>query len=313
VQEQRAVFCERAQAIRDERLRILQASRVKEREREVRDVATKQKLTLEIDKYGGLWTTLDEIDEQLESLGERSKLLAVSAQLRFRRVVLGMKNENGVFNLSKDRRRLPLETLTRNLRSVVQAPLELEDTEDRQYGCASAHVFAEAKAEFIRLAEKQQALVRDLGRKRGGLSKVIVPDVQSADQLLGKIIRHGFDEDGTKVWYRATVIGEKEVNGKTISHVRYDGEKRLWWFDLWSDFQEGYVELLSVSAADMIGRKIKHMYIDSDDGLECWYPGRVVGCSTGSLLVEYEGEDEEEGVYECPLLDDYLNHEVRFT
>lgn len=65
--------------IRNERIRTLQETRERQADREVRDVATKQNLALELFKYGGLWTTTEEVDEQLQTLDQRTQLLAVSA------------------------------------------------------------------------------------------------------------------------------------------------------------------------------------------------------------------------------------------
>lgn len=63
----------------------------------------------------------------------------------------------------------------------------------------------------------------------------------------------------------------------------------------------------------MIGQTVKHMYLD-DEGLDCWYTGRVIGRGTtaDSLLVEYHCDEDDGGIYDCPLLDDYLSHEVQF-
>lgn len=176
-------------------------------------------------------------------------------------------------------------------------PVE-EDIEEREYGCAPSDV-TRVKEQFLHLAGKQQERVRDVGRKRGGLPQVRVPHVVPADQLVGKLVRHACDDDGSKIWYRATVIDKVQINDGQVYTVQYDGEEGV--------RQKGNVELESVSAADMIGRTVKHMVIDEEQ----WQTGIVVTSRTSNLLV-IEYIDEEGSLYECPLLDDCVQHKLRF-
>ncbi|MBN3315818.1 SPINZ protein, partial [Atractosteus spatula] len=137
------------------------------------------------------------------------------------------------------------------------------------------------------------------------------------EHLLGKRVRHAFDEKGRKVWYKGTVAEMRLDGQEYIFKIKYDGFRKMWWFDLWKDYMDSYLELLPVSAEDFVGKKVEHMFVSSEDGSECWWPGRVVNVNrTGDLfVVDYveEGDDEVSGIIEYPLLDDYMNNEVRIV
>ncbi|MBN3312970.1 SPIN4 protein, partial [Atractosteus spatula] len=319
VKEQRAVFCERMARIRDARLQTLREKKEKKIEKETRDIRTKEVLAVEIGKYGGLWNSEEEIDEQLRNLDEDKKLLAVTTQLKFRRFVIGMKNEKGVFNFSKDGKRLSLEQLIANLKSVVCRPEEIPGTsrEEKDYCLAPSERIVEEKAEFLKEAVKQHFKARDLGRKKVGMERLRIPMLIKPEHLLGKRVRHAFDEKGRKVWYKGTVAEMRLDGQEYIFKIKYDGFRKMWWFDLWKDYMDSYLELLPVSAEDFVGKKVEHMFVSSEDGSECWWPGRVVNVNrTGDLfVVDYveEGDDEVSGIIEYPLLDDYMNNEVRIV
>ncbi|MBN3319480.1 SPINZ protein, partial [Atractosteus spatula] len=238
----------------------------------------KEVLAVEIGKYGGLWKSEEEIDEQLRNLDEDKKLPAVTAQLKFRRFVIGMKNENGVFNFSKDGKRLNLEQLIANLKSVVCRPEEIPDTsrEDKDYCLAPSERIVEEKAEFLKEAVKQHFKARDLGRKKFGMERLRIPMLIKLEHLFGKRVRYAFDGKGRKVWYKGTVIEMRLDGQEYIFKIRYDGFRKMWWFALWKDYMNSYLELLPVSAEDFVGKKVEHMFVSSEDGSECWWTGRVV-------------------------------------
>lgn len=77
------------------------------------DVSVIQQLTTELQQYGGLWDSVKIINKQLASLCKERKYSAVVCQLQFRRFVLGMKNERGIFNTSVAGRKCSLEKLVK--------------------------------------------------------------------------------------------------------------------------------------------------------------------------------------------------------
>lgn len=182
----------------------------------------------------------------------KGQLLAVSAQLRFRRVVLCTKNENGVLNLSKERKKLPLDKVICNLKSILRVRQEppANTEEERVFGCAPSDVVVDAKSHFLNLAVKQQITVRDKGRARAGLEQVRLPLVEVPEHLVGKKIWHAFEkEEGGRVWCRATVVDSKQVEidprqaeTRFSFQLKYEGDNGLWWVDLWADYLHGYVE-----------------------------------------------------------------------
>ncbi|RXM95170.1 Spindlin-W [Acipenser ruthenus] len=317
VKDQRAVFCERMGTIREARLQAMRDKKQQKIQKEAKDIGTKEQLTVELGKYGGLWDSEEDIDEQLNSLETSARINAVVAQLKFRRFVIGMKNENGIFNISKAGKKLSLEELTNNLKSVVCRSIGMAAMlqEERDYSSAPLELVAEEKAQFLKEAATQHVKARDAGRKKGGLCQFRIPQIRRPEQLLGKIVKHAFDEAGNKVWYRGTVVSMRQESGSCIFKIKYDGFRKMWWFDLWKDYLDKYLELVSVVAEDIVGKEIEHMFVCSEDGTECWWPGRVVRANgREQFIVEYEEEendDESAGVFEYPLLDDYAQNELR--
>ncbi|MGH0147156.1 UNVERIFIED_CONTAM: hypothetical protein FKN15_069937 [Acipenser sinensis] len=171
VKDQRAVFCERMGTIREARLQAMRDKKQQKIQKEAKDIGAKEQLTVELGKYGGLWDSEEDIDEQLNSLETSARINTVVAQLKFRRFVIGMKNENGIFNISKAGKKLSLEELTNNLKSVVCRSIGMAAMlqEERDYSSAPLELVAEEKAQFLKEAATQHVKARDAGRKKGGL------------------------------------------------------------------------------------------------------------------------------------------------
>lgn len=316
VKEQRALFCERMCRIREDRLQVLRYKQDRQAEREVQAVRKKQQLTLELGKYGGLWTSDAEVSEQVSHLGTADLLPAVVAQLKFRRLVLGQKNDNGVFNISKLGKRLPQDQLISNLRSVVVNAIEPQDTSlDVTHVSAPADLIADKKLEFLRDAAKQHLKAQDLGRRRGGLGLLRLPSIEMPEQLLGKRVNHLYVERGSDRWFNGTVLDIRKTKDSYLFRIKYDGYRKMYWLPLWTEYQENRLKLLPVGAKDLVGKKIEHMFISSEDGGVCWWPGRVVSFNgTDGFLIDYEEEEDDEvasSVLEYPLLTDYYENEVR--
>ncbi|MBN3295914.1 SPIN1 protein, partial [Amia calva] len=149
-----------------------------------------------------------------------------------------------------------------------------------------------------------------------GLDELKLPKVTHPDQLLGKRVKHGIEENEKKNWYKGTVIAMREEGRGQTFKLKYDECQMTWWFDLWKDFQQDNVKLLPLTAHNLLGKKVEHMFVSSEDGAETWWPGRVLRCTDdrNSFVIEYEDEEvDSEGtkLFEYPLLDDYINNELR--
>ncbi|KAK1164668.1 hypothetical protein AOXY_G15031 [Acipenser oxyrinchus oxyrinchus] len=321
VRNQRAVFCNRMKSVREARLQRMKDkmdNNNEKEQKEITDMAIKKKLTVDLEQYGGLWETAMKVDEQIEQLDEDLKSAAVIAQLKFRRFVLGMKNENGVLNTTKRGTKLSVDELVQNLKSTFPKTTKVPEKVKNvmNYSSAPSELLAQEKNRLLQEAMKQQVKVRDEGRKKIGLKELGTPELTRPEHLLGKRVRHAIHESEGKAWYNGTVVGMREENGAPTFQMMYDGCQLVWWFDLWKDFQENCLELISVNAEDILGKKVEHMFISSEDGAECWWPGKVLQYkdSENLFVIEYEEEEDDAegaGVFEYPLLDDYAANELR--
>uniref|UniRef100_W5MZG7 Uncharacterized protein n=1 Tax=Lepisosteus oculatus TaxID=7918 RepID=W5MZG7_LEPOC len=251
VKEQRATFGKRIQKIKEVRVKALsERKKVKVKDSsEENEMTLKQQLTAELGRYGGLWETEEQIDEQIQLLDESSRYAAVISQLKFRRFVLGMKNEQGIFNISRAGRKLGFNELVRNLKSAV---VKVEQGFPKRTCSSSAKSRltispsnesspAVKKIKFtpnkgLGLAGEAQAEVT--------LTEMIPAKVSCPEQLLGKRVRHATVENGERTWFKGTVIAVREEQGAQTFQIVYDECQMVWWFDLWKDFQENNLELL---------------------------------------------------------------------
>ncbi|XP_055776849.1 uncharacterized protein LOC129854126 [Salvelinus fontinalis] len=152
------------------------------------DVSVIQQLTTELQQYGGLWDSVKIIDKQLASLCKESKYSAVVCQLQFRRFVLGMKNERGIFNTSVEGRKLSLEKLVSNLKRNVSTVVKA--TEEPQPVLVNASEQGPQSVDRVLIErnsvrEREPKLSRAEGSRNGGRCKTQKNEVMNdgEDQL----------------------------------------------------------------------------------------------------------------------------------
>ena len=150
-----------------------------------------------------------------------------------------------------------------------------------------------------------------------------VPIVTSVEELVGKKVQHlTFDYDGEEKFFPGVVVCQKP-NSDTKLVIYYDCEDRLYSFNI-SDFQNSVVELLPVTNAFFIGKRIRQRFTHDEEN-DIWWEQGIVICkdlsfSSDFIVNFFDNEDYDEiesslNVYEVlalPLLDDYLNHDVQF-
>ena len=171
VKPARAAFKKRQQEIQEERIKSIKEKMKKAEEIKKKALQLKEKRTTDI-IYWGLWQTEEQVDNVLESITtNHEKVLALKAQLDFRKFMLQQKPEEDslkdVYNFTKrkgkGRVNLTYKELAANLKKLVQ------------------HAF-----------------------------RVVHNEFENKDQILvGKRVKHRFKEvNGNEAWHTGKVISQ---------------------------------------------------------------------------------------------------------
>ena len=107
--------------------------------------------------------------------------------------------------------------------------------------------------------------------------KINVPVISCAEDLSGKLVEHLCvldSEEEEKRWVKGVVL---EKYGKTNYLIKYhEREDRVFSRNLFADYKNNKLKILSVSYKDFIGASIKHMYEDSNSKENIWWDAEVV-------------------------------------
>ena len=96
--------------------------------KEEKQVASKTKLTLQLQKIGGLWTNIEQFEEFRENGPECVYREALITQIQFRKVVLGCGTiPKNLFCQSKQGKPFTISKLENNLKEILM--LSMEETE----------------------------------------------------------------------------------------------------------------------------------------------------------------------------------------
>ena len=171
------------------------------------------------------------------------------------------------------------------------------------------------------LKKKQQPSAKK--KKPNKDSELNVFIVTSVERLVGKKVQHlTFDYNGEEKFLPGVVVCQKP-NSYTELVIRYDCEDRLYSFNL-SDFQNSIVNLLPVTTADFIGKRVRQRFTNDEENDIWWEQGIVISkdlSNSSDFIVNFfdnENYDESESslnIYEVlalPLLEDYVNHDIQF-
>ena len=171
------------------------------------------------------------------------------------------------------------------------------------------------------LKKKQQPFAKK--KKPNKDSELNVFIVTSVERLVEKKVQHlPLDYNGEEKFFPGVVVCQKP-NSYTELVIRYDCEDRLYSFNL-SDFQNSIVNLLPVTTADFIGKRVRQRFTNDEENDIWWEQGIVISkdlSNSSDFIVNFfdnENYDESESslnIYEVlalPLLEDYVNHDIQF-
>ncbi|KAJ8050931.1 hypothetical protein HOLleu_04314 [Holothuria leucospilota] len=299
--EQRRLYFERRKAIKEVR-----AMRwAEKRERAVAKVERERErmvsLSNELKQVGGLWSSVSELEERLSALAdEKEKCDALKVQLKYWKWVLKAKNKDGILNLSVAGKPKRFNDLLDSLKEVIQQQNHsfqgsLPDTS----GVSGVTDGEDVTGSTLSLAK--------LGTKRriGGDSLRVVPSSHNqkplvdVKNLVGRVIKHCFEEEGVDVWYMGVVT--KKL-GKRL-YIRYDSDKdnNGWYFDsetILEDYGRGDLyEITDLLNLNAVGRRVKHMWLDENTDEEDWWCGSVLSVKENEVVIEYDEvyvEDEDD-------------------
>ncbi|KAJ8048656.1 hypothetical protein HOLleu_01057 [Holothuria leucospilota] len=319
VARQKQRFVERLTTIQEGRERKEMAKKEAIQKREEQDRVRKTLLMRELTAYGGLAESRTSVEEQLRLLqtnAARSKYL--ETQLKFRRYVLGAKNEGGMFNVSSaGKKKTPDELLQSLLKAIDVGNKEVAETTQSSptIGLAPEDAVNAFKSSLKEPAAKK------MRKDESTQQRPIQQQLENIEHLVGKRIRHNTEEKGEVGWFLGTVLGLKSNK----FFIRYDGFSKPYSFstkEVKEDLECGDLELIQVEPDYLLGKEVKHLWV-LDDGKEIWCKGLVLSCETMSgidtvfeivyVSEDTEDEDEDDEVFLLPLLQDYQKHELHFT
>ena len=166
-------------------------------------------------------------------------------------------------------------------------------------------------------------------RKKKVDDKINVPVISCAEDLSGKLVEHLClidSEEEEKRWVKGVVL---EKYGKSNHLIRYhEKEDRLFSRNVFADYNNNKLKILSVSYKNFIGGSIKHMYEDSKSKENIWWDAEVVDVDMDSadmdnpdfFIIYKDSSDDiidfskikDSDYFLEPLVNDYLNGCVKF-
>ncbi|XP_071854271.1 uncharacterized protein [Apostichopus japonicus] len=200
------------------------------------DRARKLLLGKEIKSVGGLAESASELDQRLSELKSvKGKSKYLQTQLKYRRFVLGARNEGGVLNVSAGGKPKTVEQLKISLLGVIvcdNEELEAASTsfQNRAIGLAPVDAVEAFKSRLQPPPAKKTRLTSG--------SNIKLPE-----ELVDKRIEHHTEEEGKVDWYKGTVVGAKGAK----YFVRYDGFPRVYSYkakEIEEDIQAGDLQVL---------------------------------------------------------------------
>ncbi len=239
--------------LRHEALKVqIREKRLKKQEekerKEEKQINEKIKITRDIQNIGGLWT-LENIDTQLENISSTGNMQkhqkeALILQLKFHKIVLGVKADKTLFQASAKGTPYSVEKLKENLIQV----LGLETTNIPEAKKSLVYrdfeeVQTDLESQKSKLYDSLKAARKKLQNKRQKES-LLPKFLDNPELLVGKKVMHQCAEDGIIDWFVGNVTGivksHKDVS-KTKYSIQYEVEefKNSWEFSLLKDLQKG--------------------------------------------------------------------------
>ena len=159
--------------------------------------------------------------------------------------------------------------------------------------------------------------------------KINVPVISCAEDLSGKLVEDLClidSEEEEKRWVKGVVLGKY---GKPNYLIRYhEKEDRIFSQNLFPNYNNNKLNILSISYKNFIGANIKHMYEDSKSKRNIWWDAEVVDVDMDSadmdnpdfFIIYKDSSDDiidfskisDSDYFLEPLVNDYLNGCVKF-
>ena len=217
---------------------------------------------------------------------------------------------------------------------VLQTAINPQALEERKQKYREEAAREQSKAQLKRKQGDEGGQRKKRKKSQSSAEQIVVPVVHTPEDLIGKRVRHFCaDESGSDAsWYEGCVMAMCSRGHNPFFEIYYDGYPDVTYkFQLMTHLQQGILELIPLTKKDLLGANICHrLKVGNSDE---WFKGKVLGVVSESnpenpdFSVEYEGErcydsdddeasDEEDAnegshVEDYPLLEDYLNGDLR--
>ena len=107
--------------IRQKKLQKMKEKREKHERQLIAKEKQKEELDVTITQYGGLWRSEDDLLANISDLTEKEKKIAITAQIKYRKAVLGTKvADKKLLQLSSNHREFSTQELEDNLKLILR-------------------------------------------------------------------------------------------------------------------------------------------------------------------------------------------------
>ena len=237
----------------------------------------KEEICVEIEKFGGLWSSPKQMCDNLEKLNNKEKLLALKSQINFRKVVVEQVIPDKKLlqlrsTVDKKRKEFTVTELMDNSEKVIEFSIKtaeeraaevhwevsIRPAEERQKQLIDATNAIRDKAEAARQSQQKAAEKPEKPKKK--------------QTLYGKRIKHKWevevDGEVKDVWYDGTVfqvIEGEEDNVNCQFGVKYDNVPGIFEVELLEDFKSHWVVIVRNATDEEIKACLKECNQDIED------------------------------------------------
>ncbi|XP_066935310.1 reticulocyte-binding protein 2-like [Clytia hemisphaerica] len=272
-EKQKKLYHKRKEIIFEQRATKLANEYEERKQKEVNLVLEKERLAIEIESHGGLWSNEEKVSSALESMNTiKEKREAIKCQLDFRRKVLGINCDKSLFHMSTGGKLKAITELQQNLVEVINwKEPEISTTEESTYDFSKPvnidfNLINEAKKKNLVEANETTQKLLDRGGKKGSKKKSV-----SSKKT-------------------------KEVPMTKVPSKRANSNKDVWKVKKTKYPKTSTNTPIVSSPSDLVGKLVRH-FVDRGNG-EDWYMGVVLEISRGSkqnpkYKIQYTTDDEE--------------------
>ncbi|MCH2377670.1 MAG: hypothetical protein MK231_04815, partial [Pelagibacterales bacterium] len=294
--------------------------------KEIKLRAIKEGLCKDIEQYGGLWKSNDDVDLNLKKLTEARKIDALKCQLKFRQKVL-LENsivDSSLFYFSSKKNVFSSSVLKENLKDIIRSVGNIEIEKDFTTAGAEDTLLnvpiekmnkEKDRLQLLILSEKDK--INDHKSNEAPKSKKQkincsynkpnkkkincvntglenVPAVSNKSELIGKCVSHfTMDDEGNPKWYSGTVVCCKP-NTDSEMVIRYDNYPTLYSFDF-DEYTSGLLKLLPLDPEFAVGKFILHKFYDEEEVDDWWENGKIISYepATDLYTINYFHAEED--------------------